>query len=213
VYFTRSGIKIQSTFQIQSQYATKRSSDKDLCCFVYRLRLVRGISSFGKTRDRNVTLDRKTIEPVQGRAAWCLSASQIQNEQRCDLCDLELGEREMRLAGIVLVGILAAAQGPVHAQNAAYDGLGNGIGSVYRLSNAKTYSISPENPTGEKGKGGMATSGSASGAARELGRGWKVNPFVVVGPGQTFTLAEINGAGAIQHIWMTPTGDWRRFQF
>jgi hypothetical protein len=115
----------------------------------------------------------------------------------------------MRLAGIVVVGILTAAQSPVHAQNPAYDGLGNGIGSVYKLSNAKTYSISPENPTGEKGKGGMASSGSASSAARDLGRGWKVNPFVVVGPGQTFTLAEVNGAGAIQHIWMTPTGDWR----
>ena len=28
-------------------------------------------------------------------------------------------------------------------------------------------------------------------------------------PKQTFTLAEITGPGAIQHIWMTPTGNWR----
>src|ERR1700727_2130197 len=51
--------------------------------------------------------------------------------------------------------------------------------------------------------------GSASEAARDLGQGWKVNPYIVVKPGQTLTLAEINGAGAIQHIWMTPTGNWR----
>lgn len=30
------------------------------------------------------------------------------------------------------------------------------MGNLYRLSNAKTRSISPENFTGEKGKGGMA---------------------------------------------------------
>ena len=85
------------------------------------------------------------------------------------------------------------------------------MGNLYRLSNAKTRSISPENLTGEPGKGGMATleQGSAKIAAHDLGQGWKVNPFVVIEPGQTFTMAEITGAGAIQHIWMTPTGNWR----
>ena len=46
-------------------------------------------------------------------------------------------------------------------------------------------------------------------AAAELGQGWKVNPFIVIEPGQTFTMAEISGSGSIQHIWMTPTGNWR----
>ena len=55
----------------------------------------------------------------------------------------------------------------------------------------------------------MAKEGVASKAARDLGQGWKVNPYVVVDPGKTFTLAEISGAGSIQHIWMTPTGNWR----
>jgi hypothetical protein len=32
-------------------------------------------------------------------------------------------------------------------------------------------------------------------------------------PGQTFTMGEIQGEGAIQHIWMTPTGPWRHFIF
>ncbi len=46
-------------------------------------------------------------------------------------------------------------------------------------------------------------------SARELGQGWKVNPFVIIKPGETYTIAEITGSGAIQHIWMTPTGNWR----
>jgi hypothetical protein len=89
------------------------------------------------------------------------------------------------------------------------DGLANSLNNVYRVSNAKSFSISPENLTGEKGKGGMATTGVASNQARDLGQGWKVNPYVIIKPGATFILAEISGAGAIQHIWMTPTGNWR----
>ena len=99
----------------------------------------------------------------------------------------------------------------VSAQRSDFNGLEMNLGNLHRLSNAKTRSISPENFTGEPGKGGMATleTGTAKGPARELGVGWKVNPFVHIKAGQTFTLAEISGSGAIQHIWMTPTGNWR----
>lgn len=98
-----------------------------------------------------------------------------------------------------------------------FNGLDMNLGNLYRLSNAQTRSISPENLTGEKGKGGMAipkkdaplNTANASNAARDLGQGWKVNPFVIIKPGQTFTMAEMAGPGAIQHIWMTPTGVWR----
>ena len=38
-----------------------------------------------------------------------------------------------------------------------YNGIESGMNNIYRLSDAKTRSISPENFTGEKGKGGMAT--------------------------------------------------------
>jgi len=93
----------------------------------------------------------------------------------------------------------------------SYNGLSSTIGNLYLLSDARTRSISPENFTGEPGKGGMASleEGSAAHAARDLGRGWKVNPYINIQSGETFTLAEINGSGAIQHIWMTPTGHWR----
>ncbi len=92
-----------------------------------------------------------------------------------------------------------------------FDGLNMNLGNLFMLSDAKTRSISPENFSGEPGKGGMATleNGSARNAARDLGQGWKVSPFVVIEAGQTFTVADINGPGAIQHIWMTPTGNWR----
>src|SRR5690349_10110999 len=90
-----------------------------------------------------------------------------------------------------------------------FNGLGVDMNNLYRLSNAKTRSISPENFTGEKGKGGMAKEGVANNASRDLGQGWKVNPFITIEPGKTFTLAEITGPGAIQHIWLTPTGTWR----
>lgn len=96
-----------------------------------------------------------------------------------------------------------------HGQQSPYDGLSNTLGNLSRLSSATSFSITPENPTGEKGKGGMSTEGTAARAARELGQGWKENPFVVVKPGETFTLAEMQGPGAVEHIWMTPTGNWR----
>jgi hypothetical protein len=51
--------------------------------------------------------------------------------------------------------------------------------------------------------------GTASHAARDLGQGWKVNPYLRVKPDSTIVLAEIEGPGAIQQIWMTPTGHWR----
>lgn len=99
-----------------------------------------------------------------------------------------------------------------------YNGLDSNMGNLYMLSNAKTRSISPENFTGAKGKGAMAdpikdkdkpNQANAWAAARDLGQTWKVNPYVVIQPGETFTMAEIDGSGAIQHIWMTPTGNWR----
>ncbi|MBS0001429.1 MAG: DUF2961 domain-containing protein, partial [Cyclobacteriaceae bacterium] len=98
------------------------------------------------------------------------------------------------------------------SSQSTFNGAGVNLNNLYMLSNARTRSISPENFTGEKGKGGMAMpeEGTAAHAARDLGQGWKVNPFVIIQPGETFTMAEMEGPGAIQHIWMTPTGN-RRF--
>lgn len=90
-------------------------------------------------------------------------------------------------------------------------GLNSHIGNLPLLSNARSRSISPENPRGEKGGGGKCEleNGSARIAARDLGKGWKVNPFIVIGAKETYEIACIDGPGSIQHIWMTPTGKWR----
>jgi len=77
------------------------------------------------------------------------------------------------------------------------------------LDHAESRSISPENFTGEKGKGGMATTGTGETCARELGQGWKTSPSVRIGAGTTFELASIIGPGTVEQIWMTPTGNWR----
>jgi len=95
------------------------------------------------------------------------------------------------------------------AQTNTFNGLGTNLGNLARLSRAETRSISPENFTGEKGKGGMAVKGTGESAARDLGQGWKISPSVVIDGKSTFVLADINGSGAIEHIWMTPTGNWR----
>jgi hypothetical protein len=104
----------------------------------------------------------------------------------------------LALCALLCIASVAAAQA-------------SALDSLCNLANAKTRSISPENFTGEKGKGGMATleQGTAARAARELGQGWKVNPYIHIEPGQTFTLGEIDGSGKISHIWMTPVGDYR----
>ena len=84
-----------------------------------------------------------------------------------------------------------------------------GLDGLSVLDNSHTRSISAENISGEKGKGGMAIPDpterkyAASGrAADSLGQGWKVKPFLRVNAGQTVTLMDVDGPGTIQHIWM-----------
>ena len=92
----------------------------------------------------------------------------------------------------------------------SFSGLGMHLGNLSRLSDAKSRSISPENFTGAKGQGGTSVDGPAARAARGLGQGWKVSPYVLIDPGATFELANIEGEGAIQQIWMTlARGRWR----
>ena len=81
------------------------------------------------------------------------------------------------------------------------------LSSLSIKKDIRTFSISPENLTGQKGKGGMATEGSASMAARELGQGWKINPYLVIEAGEKINLAEVSGQGEIKHIWITDSAE------
>jgi Protein of unknown function (DUF2961) len=93
----------------------------------------------------------------------------------------------------------------------SFNGLGVHLGNVSRLSPAKTRSISAENPHGEKAGGARSAENLETGPARDLGLGWKVRPCVTIQGSETFTLADIEGPGAIQHIWITVNpSHWRR---
>ena len=74
-----------------------------------------------------------------------------------------------RAAVFAALAGFAVAAAPVFAQQpppTPFNGITTGVGDLPRLSKAKTRSISPENFTGEKGKGGMATEGTGKTDAR-----------------------------------------------
>jgi hypothetical protein len=77
------------------------------------------------------------------------------------------------------------------------------VGEIWLLDDGITRSISPENVTGAKGAGGMATHGTGAGPARDLGQGWKVSPSIDLSDGGTAELADIEGPGVIRQIWLT----------
>jgi Protein of unknown function (DUF2961) len=108
-----------------------------------------------------------------------------------------------------IISFIAICSFYILEAQSTFNGIDVNMSNLYRLSNAKSRSISPENFTGEKGKGGMAIEGTGAGPSKNLGQGWKISPSVKIKSKTTFTLAEINESGSIQHIWMTPTGNWR----
>lgn len=90
-----------------------------------------------------------------------------------------------------------------------YEGLQPGLGTLPVLGVGHTRSITAENPTGEKGKGGMAIPNpseprpaAGARAADELGQGWKVRPFLRVNAGETAVLMDARGSGVIQQMWL-----------
>jgi hypothetical protein len=94
------------------------------------------------------------------------------------------------------------------------NGLYCSLETMARLSNAETRSISSENRSGARAGGARECpkadeNGRPTGPARELGQGWKVHPNDAIPAGTTCVLADIAGPGAIQQIWMTPTGNYR----
>ena len=78
------------------------------------------------------------------------------------------------------------------------------LDSLHRdFSHVQSRSISAENPDGRKGGGAKAEIGTGSHYARELGKGWKMNPYMIIEPGTTQIIADISGPGEITHMWFT----------
>lgn len=83
------------------------------------------------------------------------------------------------------------------------------LGGLPYQGGAVTRQINAENPTGEKGGACMWDPDPEdpnlfhSRAALDLGRGWKVRPFIPLKAGETATLADIAGPGCINQIWIT----------
>ncbi|MBR2047530.1 MAG: DUF2961 domain-containing protein [Oscillospiraceae bacterium] len=77
------------------------------------------------------------------------------------------------------------------------------LSNLCKKHDIESFSISPENFTGEKGCGGKAETGTGASCARDLGIGWKISPSVLIEAQETFTLADVQGEGAIKHIWVT----------
>lgn len=95
-----------------------------------------------------------------------------------------------------------------------------GLGSIARLVDGESRSISAENVTGAKGGGGMAVADVRQDeverfgqpwspddhnarAGRELGQKWKVRPCIELRGLDSLTLMDVEGPGVIQHIWIT----------
>ena len=86
----------------------------------------------------------------------------------------------MRIKSLILAALCMVTVGVYAQSNYPFNGLDMNMGNLSRLSDAKTRSISPENFTGEKGKGGMADPvrdkdqrnvANAHHAAKDLGKG------------------------------------------
>lgn len=113
--------------------------------------------------------------------------------------------RVLPAAGLLCLAIAAAAQ---------TESLTGGATSLSVLTpNIESRQVSPENPTGAKGKGAMSAPDptnpdlSFSGAASDLGQGWKVRPFIKVAAHATATIMDVEGSGTIKHIWIAISPD------
>lgn len=111
--------------------------------------------------------------------------------------------------------VLASASGFCQS-SATGGGPATGLAGLANLApGSESRMISPENPTGAKGQGAMAIPDpsnpdlSYSRPAVRLGQGWKVRPFIKVGPHSTVTIMDVTGPGTIEHIFMATGKDYR----
>ena len=86
-----------------------------------------------------------------------------------------------------------------------------GIQNLARVTDGRSRSITAENFNGDKGKGGMSATGTGENPGRDLGKGWKISPSIIISANSRRNIAIIKEAGCIEHIWMATEPDkWRR---
>ncbi|MFG0330249.1 MAG: glycoside hydrolase family 172 protein [Phycisphaerales bacterium] len=89
-----------------------------------------------------------------------------------------------------------------------------GLSEIARLVDAESRSITAENPDGSRGGGARADLGDdehCTPHASELGKPWKVRPCISLKAGERVTIADIEGPGVVQHIWMTVEAEKLRY--
>ena len=85
------------------------------------------------------------------------------------------------------------------------------ISNLFKKRDAESRSLSAENYSGEKGKGGMATeettlNKASATCARELGPGWKLSPCLPIPAGETVTIMDNEGPGGTGMLFFEYTG-------
>ena len=91
-----------------------------------------------------------------------------------------------------------------------FNGLDLGLSNLSRLSNAETRSISAENFTGEKGKGGMATEGTGAPTRANSARAGRSLPACISSRRKRSQSRKLMARVTIQHMWMTVRPDYWR---
>lgn len=76
-----------------------------------------------------------------------------------------------------------------------------GLAGIAYQNNSVTHTITAENKTGEKGGACRAVNGTGAHAARDLGKGYKISPSIIVNGNTTAVIADIATEGSIQSIW------------
>ena len=69
------------------------------------------------------------------------------------------------------------------------------MSNIAKIQYVDSRSISAENPDGKRGFGGQASG--------ELGKGRKGKAYLDLEPDKETTIADIEGPGVINHIWIT----------
>jgi hypothetical protein len=121
---------------------------------------------------------------------------------------------------LAVAGVMLFVPGPRgFSQTAgANQGISAGLEALPLLPpGTQSRMVSPENPTGGKSAGAMATPDPSnpdlafSGAAKRLGQGWKVRPFIKVPAHATVPIMDVEGPGTIEHIWMAAGRDFKGY--